>query len=61
MFDILELFDQELKKSNEFILHYKSLWADNGDCISKFYAGTDSLNSDVTRDGKQNILNIIDS
>lgn len=33
-----------------------NLWADSGDCISLWYAGTGALKADVTRTGKRQVL-----
>ena len=41
------------------ILAYQHMWADNGDMISKQYAGTGALKSDFTRTGERNILGIL--
>jgi SacI homology domain len=32
---------------------FKEIWADNGDAISRFYAGTNALKGDFTRTGKR--------
>ncbi|KAJ3403882.1 inositol polyphosphate 5-phosphatase, partial [Chytridiales sp. JEL 0842] len=36
------------------------LWAENGDQLSKIYAGTGALKSSVTRSGKQTVFGMID-
>lgn len=38
----------------------KNMWADNGDVISKQYAGTSSTITSVTKTGKQGILGKLD-
>ncbi|PLW11810.1 hypothetical protein PCANC_18042 [Puccinia coronata f. sp. avenae] len=38
---------------------HRSLWADNGDVLSKIYAGTGALNSSFTRGGKQTFSGIL--
>lgn len=38
--------------SSEFQLRHSTLWADNGDALSKIYAGTGALKSSYTRHGK---------
>ena len=38
----------------------KHMWAENGDCISKLYAGTSSTITSVTKTGKQGILGKFD-
>ncbi|GAA6019986.1 hypothetical protein JCM11491_004889 [Sporobolomyces phaffii] len=35
---------------------FNSLWADNGDAISREYSGTSALKGDFTRTGKRNLL-----
>jgi hypothetical protein len=39
---------------------FNNLWADNGDWLSKIYAGTGALKSSYTRKGKQTILGFLD-
>ncbi len=38
----------------------KFMWAENGDCISKLYAGTGSTITSVTKTGKQGFMGKID-
>ncbi|KAL6630159.1 SacI homology domain-containing protein [Neocallimastix sp. 'constans'] len=35
---------------------FKNIWADNGDSLSRIYAGTGALKSSITRKGKQTVL-----
>jgi hypothetical protein len=37
---------------------FKNTWADNGDALSKLYAGTAALKSDFTRTGKRSLLGL---
>ncbi|KAE9549760.1 hypothetical protein FO519_007030 [Halicephalobus sp. NKZ332] len=37
----------------------QELWADNGDAISRQYAGTDALKGDVTRSGQRKITGLV--
>jgi hypothetical protein len=37
--------------SGEFLQHYQSLWANNGDIISRQYTGTAAMKGDITRYG----------
>ncbi|VDM44758.1 unnamed protein product [Toxocara canis] len=37
----------------------QSLWADNGDAISRQYAGTDAMKGDVTRNGQRRIVGMV--
>lgn len=39
----------------DFLLRHSTLWADNGDALSKIYAGTGALKSSFTRSGKMSI------
>lgn len=39
----------------EFWMRHSTLWADNGDALSKIYAGTGALKSSFTRHGKMSI------
>jgi len=43
---------QELENNAPFMSFFRNIWADNGDVISTFYAGTPALRSDFTRTGK---------
>ncbi len=41
-------------------ISFNNLWADNGDWLSKIYAGTGALKSSYTRNGKQTLFGFID-
>ncbi|KAB8337207.1 hypothetical protein FH972_021509 [Carpinus fangiana] len=41
--------------SAELLARHNSLWADNGDALSKIYAGTGALKSSFTRSGKMSL------
>lgn len=43
----------------DFKIRHSSLWADNGDALSKTYAGTGALKSSFTRHGKMSIAGAI--
>ena len=47
------------KPSYQFWQVHSSLWADNGDALSKIYAGTGALKSSFTRKGKMSIAGAI--
>lgn len=54
---------EEMDKKNmteNFISHFKNMWADNGDYISKVYAGTGATTSSTTRKGKGGIMGMLD-
>lgn len=47
---------QTLQDPNHPIwVHHRVLWAENGDALSKIYAGTGALNSSFTRSGKKTL------
>ncbi|KJR80976.1 synaptojanin-like protein [Sporothrix schenckii 1099-18] len=53
-----------LKQRNEsagpdFWMRHSNLWADNGDALSKIYAGTGALKSSFTRHGKMSLAGAI--
>jgi len=35
--------------------NHRELWAENGDALSRIYAGTGALNTSFTRSGKQTL------
>jgi hypothetical protein len=47
------------KASPDFWMRHSSLWADNGDSLSKIYAGTGALKSSFTRHGKISLAGAI--
>ncbi|KAF7585948.1 inositol polyphosphate 5-phosphatase [Aspergillus hancockii] len=49
------LLQQNGKINSEIQLRHSTLWADNGDALSKIYAGTGALKSSFTRHGKMSI------
>ncbi|KIW17791.1 hypothetical protein PV08_04986 [Exophiala spinifera] len=57
----LELFlDHRGEKANsDFWMRHSTLWADNGDTLSKIYAGTGALKSSFTRHGKMSLAGAI--
>lgn len=59
--DLVEQLDNvNNKQQHSFIQYFKNAWADNGDFISKHYAGTGSTTSSVTRNGKGTLFGLID-
>lgn len=59
--DILTQMDNiHAKHQHEFIINFKHLWADNGDALSRHYAGTASTISNVTRTGKSTFLGLFE-
>lgn len=53
----LELFlrHKRLTASPDFWTRHSSMWADNGDALSRIYAGTGALKSSFTRHGKMSL------
>jgi endonuclease/exonuclease/phosphatase family metal-dependent hydrolase len=53
----LDLFlsHRGLSASQDFWTRHSSLWADNGDALSRIYAGTGALKSSFTRHGKMSL------
>ncbi len=53
----LDLFlsHKTLTASNDFWVKHSSMWADNGDALSRIYAGTGALKSSFTRHGKMSL------
>ena len=54
--DLIQVFGQDvasqidnnnLKQNCPFIVHFKNIWADNGDYIRKHYTGTSSTNINI--------------
>jgi hypothetical protein len=53
----LELFlgHRSERANSDFWMRHDTLWADNGDALSKIYAGTGALKSSFTRHGKMSL------
>ena len=45
--------------SPDFWMRHSTLWADNGDALSKIYAGTGALKSSFTRHGKMSFAGVL--
>ena len=59
--DIFSQLDNNNVNNNHiFIQNFKNIWADNGDYISKYYTGTGSTHTNITRSGKRDIFGLID-
>ncbi|KAJ3043130.1 inositol polyphosphate 5-phosphatase [Rhizophlyctis rosea] len=58
----LRAFGQYFSPSEEeaFSICFNNIWADNGDWLSKIYAGTGALKSSYTRKGKQTVFGLLD-
>ena len=46
------------RMTNDFNARYSTVWADNGDALSRIYAGTGALKSSFTRTGKASIAGV---
>ncbi|KAL4492498.1 hypothetical protein ABPG72_005633 [Tetrahymena utriculariae] len=59
---ILNLIDGQTqgKKIHPFMINFKHAWADNGDQISKHYAGTGATTSKATKQGNIGIMGFLD-
>ena len=57
----IELLSQrrEERAMSDFWIRHSSVWADNGDALSKIYAGTGALKSSFTRHGKMSLAGAI--
>jgi hypothetical protein len=51
----LLLVRREWIQSNAIWSYHRELWAENGDALSRIYAGTGALNTSFTRSGKRTI------
>ena len=45
--------------SNALWGFHRELWAENGDALSKIYAGTGALNTSFTRTGKRTLAGVL--
>ncbi|CAK5262838.1 unnamed protein product [Mycena citricolor] len=55
----LLLVRREWLHSNTLWTHHRELWGDNGDALSKIYAGTGALNTSFTRSGKRTLAGVL--
>ena len=51
----LLLVRREWMRSNTLWTNHRELWAENGDALSRIYAGTGALNTSFTRSGKRTL------
>jgi synaptojanin len=51
----LLLVRREWIQSNTLWSYHRELWAENGDALSRIYAGTGALNTSFTRSGKRTL------
>ena len=55
----LLLVRRELLHSNTLWSNHRELWAENGDALSRIYAGTGALNTSYTRSGKRALAGVL--
>ncbi|KAG5648880.1 hypothetical protein DXG03_000229 [Asterophora parasitica] len=55
----LLLVRREWVQSNTLWSHHRELWAENGDALSRIYAGTGALNTSFTRSGKRTLAGVL--
>ncbi|KAF8165492.1 inositol polyphosphate phosphatase [Crassisporium funariophilum] len=55
----LALVRREWIQSNTLWTHHRELWAENGDALSRIYAGTGALNTSFTRTGKRTLAGVL--
>jgi hypothetical protein len=46
----------EWRQSTALWGYHRELWAENGDALSRIYAGTGALNTSFTRTGKRTLV-----
>ncbi|KAF8631620.1 hypothetical protein AX15_002362 [Amanita polypyramis BW_CC] len=55
----LALIHREWIHSNSIWSYHRELWAENGDALSRIYAGTGALNTSITRSGKRTLAGVL--
>jgi hypothetical protein len=55
----LSLVHREWLQADALWMHHRELWAENGDALSRIYAGTGALNTSVTRTGKRTLAGVL--
>lgn len=55
----LVLVRREWVHSNSLWSYHRELWAENGDALSRIYAGTGALNTSFTRSGKRTLAGVL--
>ncbi|KAJ7068496.1 inositol polyphosphate phosphatase [Mycena amicta] len=53
------LVRREWTHSHTLWINHRELWGDNGDALSKIYAGTGALNTSFTRTGKRTLAGVL--
>jgi hypothetical protein len=57
--EFLASIDSPLQSSPTLWAAHRELWADNGDQLSRIYAGTGALNTSATRSGKKTFAGLL--
>lgn len=57
--EYLQLVRREWLQSNTLWTNHRELWAENGDALSRIYAGTGALNTSFTRTGKRTLAGML--
>ncbi|KAH8830391.1 SacI homology domain-containing protein [Flagelloscypha sp. PMI_526] len=55
----LDLVHREWNNSQALWTYHRELWAENGDALSRIYAGTGALNTSFTRTGKRTLAGVL--
>lgn len=55
----LKLVRREWIYANSLWSYHRELWAENGDALSRIYAGTGALNTSFTRSGKRTLAGVL--
>ncbi|KIJ70155.1 hypothetical protein HYDPIDRAFT_35582 [Hydnomerulius pinastri MD-312] len=55
----LGLVHREWIQAGALWTHHRELWAENGDALSRIYAGTGALNTSFTRTGKRTLAGVL--
>jgi synaptojanin len=55
----LVLVQREWTLSGSLWTYHRELWAENGDALSRIYAGTGALNTSFTRSGKRTLAGVL--
>ncbi|KAI0321997.1 SacI homology domain-containing protein [Amylostereum chailletii] len=55
----LALIRREWVHANSLWSYHRELWAENGDALSRIYAGTGALNTSFTRSGKRTLAGVL--
>ncbi|KAK2466082.1 hypothetical protein APHAL10511_001724 [Amanita phalloides] len=55
----LALIHREWIHSSSIWSYHRELWAENGDALSRIYAGTGALNTSITRSGKRTLAGVL--